>query len=89
MIQNAGLANITEILYNGQVPILLKEIYYMPRMCSACGKTYSKTIKRSHSMRASIVRLKANLQWTRDVNGNRVKACTRCMKAVNKKAITA
>lgn len=61
----------------------------MPRMCTTCGKTYSKTIKRSHSMRASIVRLKSNLQWTRDENGNRVKACTSCIKAKTKKATKA
>ncbi len=57
----------------------------MPRMCTVCGKTYSKTIKRSHSMRSSIVRLKSNLQWTRNEDGNRVKACTRCIKAKTKK----
>ncbi len=61
----------------------------MPRMCSICGKTYSKTIKRSHSMRASIKRLKANLQWSRDEAGQRVKACTRCMKAQTKKLVVA
>lgn len=55
----------------------------MPRMCAVCGKTYARTIKRSHSMRASIVRLKPNLQWTR-VNGQRVKACARCIKTLNK-----
>ena len=57
----------------------------MPRACAVCGKGYSKTIKRSHSMRASIVRLLPNLQWTR-VDGKRVKSCTRCMKTVSKKA---
>ncbi len=56
----------------------------MPRMCTVCGKTYSRTIKRSHSMRASIKRLQANLQWTRNEDGNRVKACTRCIKAKSK-----
>ncbi len=53
----------------------------MPRMCTICGKTYSKTIKRSHSMRASIHRLMPNTQWTRAENGNRVKACASCIKA--------
>lgn len=61
----------------------------MPRMCTICGKTYSKTVKRSHSMRSSIVRLKANLQWTRNEDDNRVKACTRCIKAKTKKATKA
>lgn len=51
----------------------------MPRMCELCGKTYNRTIKRSHSMRASIKRLLPNLQWTRH-QGERVKACTRCIK---------
>ena len=56
----------------------------MPRMCTICGKTYLKTIKRSHSMRASIHRLMPNTQWTRNADGNRVKACTRCIKAKTK-----
>ena len=58
----------------------------MARMCTVCGKTYSRTIKRSHSMRSSIVRLKANLQWTRADNGNRVKACTKCIRTKTKSA---
>ncbi len=56
----------------------------MPAMCTVCGKMYSRTIKRSHSMRSSIKRLKPNLQWARAENGNRVKACTRCIKALGK-----
>jgi len=36
-------------------------------------------------MRASIVRLLPNLQWTK-INGQRVKACTRCIKTQNKAA---
>ncbi|MCL5666254.1 MAG: 50S ribosomal protein L28 [Patescibacteria group bacterium] len=55
----------------------------MPRQCAICGKTYSRTIKRSHSMRASIVRLKPNLQYS-VFNGKRVKACTRCIKSKSK-----
>lgn len=35
-------------------------------------------------MRASIRRLMPNTQWTRDTDGNRVKACTRCIKAKSK-----
>jgi ribosomal protein L28 len=54
-------------------------------MCAVCGKTYSRTIKRSHSMRASIKRLLPNLQWTR-IDGQRVKACTRCIKTKSKAA---
>lgn len=52
----------------------------MPRLCTICGKGYSKTIKRSHSMRASIRRLSPNLQWARLADGSRAKACTRCMR---------
>ncbi len=55
----------------------------MPRMCTICGKTYSRTIKRSHSMRASIVRLSPNLQYA-VFDGKRVKACTRCIKSKSK-----
>ncbi|HMR55013.1 MAG TPA: hypothetical protein PKD34_00255 [Candidatus Doudnabacteria bacterium] len=40
-------------------------------------------------MRPSIVRLKSNLQWTRNEDGNRVKACTSCIKAKTKKATKA
>lgn len=61
----------------------------MPKMCENCGKSYSKTVKRSHSMRSTITRLQPNLQWTRDDNGNRVKYCTKCIKTANKKAIEA
>lgn len=60
----------------------------MPRACEICGKGYSKTIKRSHAMNASIVRLKPNLQWTR-VGGVRVKSCTKCMKTAAKKVAIA
>ena len=35
-------------------------------------------------MRASIRRLMPNTQWTRNDDGNRVKACTRCIKAKSK-----
>jgi ribosomal protein L28 len=53
-------------------------------MCTRCGKTYSKTIKRSHSMRASIKRLQPNLQW-HNIEGARVKICTRCKRTETKK----
>jgi len=58
----------------------------MPRLCTICGKGYSKTIKRSHSMQASIKRLSPNLQWLRVADGSRVKACTRCMRTQGNKA---
>ena len=37
-------------------------------------------------MRSSIVRLQPNLQWTRDTAGNRVKACTKCIRTKTKTA---
>ena len=58
---------------------------FMPRMCTICGKSYSRTIKRSHSMRASIRRLLPNLQWAMH-NGRRVKVCTRCIRTKAKPA---
>lgn len=57
----------------------------MPRVCTICNKGYSKTIKRSHSMRASIKRLSPNLQWAHIADGSRVKACTRCMRTQSNK----
>ncbi|MDR3642506.1 MAG: L28 family ribosomal protein [Candidatus Doudnabacteria bacterium] len=57
----------------------------MPRMCAVCGKIYSRTIKRSHSMRPSIVRLLPNLQYA-VFDGKRLKACTRCIKTKAKTA---
>jgi ribosomal protein L28 len=55
------------------------------RKCSICGKGYSSTVKRSHSMQATKYRLYPNLQWLKVENGQRVKACTRCIKTRNKK----
>jgi len=52
-------------------------------MCAVCGKIYSRTIKRSHSMRPSIRRLLPNLQYA-VFNGKRLKACTRCIKTQSK-----
>ncbi|MBI3952326.1 MAG: 50S ribosomal protein L28 [Candidatus Doudnabacteria bacterium] len=63
----------------------------MARVCSICGKGYSSSVRRSHSMQQTKVRLYPNLQWMRLENGRRVKACTKCMKTRTKKlaAITA
>ncbi|MGE5392235.1 MAG: large ribosomal subunit protein bL28 [Candidatus Saccharibacteria bacterium] len=55
------------------------------RKCAICGKGYLKSTRRSHSMRATTVRLYPNLQWLKLENGQRVKACTKCMKTRNKK----
>ncbi|MBX4187642.1 MAG: 50S ribosomal protein L28 [Candidatus Doudnabacteria bacterium] len=55
------------------------------RKCTICGKGYSNTIKRSHSMQATKYRLYPNLQWLKLDHGRRVKACTRCIKTRSKK----
>jgi ribosomal protein L28 len=57
----------------------------MARACEICGKSYTKVTKRSHSMRGTITKLKANLQWL-TVDGKRIKACTRCIKTKAKNA---
>ncbi|MGE5298345.1 MAG: 50S ribosomal protein L28 [Acidobacteriaceae bacterium] len=54
------------------------------RKCSICGKGYLSTFKRSHSMRATKVRLYPNLQWMTVAHGQRVKACTKCIKTRNR-----
>jgi ribosomal protein L28 len=55
------------------------------RKCEICGKGYSNTIKRSHSMQSTKYRLYPNLQWMRVEHGQRVKACTRCIKTRSRK----
>lgn len=61
----------------------------MSRICDICGKTsivstvrkklrskYNPTIKK---------RKYPNLQWVKLASGKRVKACTKCIKVLNKK----
>jgi len=55
------------------------------RKCTVCGKGYSSTVKRSHSMQATKYRLFPNLQWMKIENGQRVKACTKCIKTRSRK----
>lgn len=55
------------------------------RKCTVCGKGYSSTVKRSHSMRATKVRLYPNLQWLKLDHGKRVRACTKCIKTHSRK----
>src|SRR3989344_1298861 len=54
------------------------------KVCSICGKGYQRALTRSHSMRATIKRLQPNLQWLRLANGQRVKACTKCIRSISK-----
>ena len=62
----------------------------MARVCEICGKGYLSSTRRSHSMRATKVRLYPNLQWLKVEHG-RIKACTKCIKTRSKKlaAVTA
>jgi ribosomal protein L28 len=54
------------------------------RKCQICGKGYMSSVRRSHSMRATKVRLYPNLQWLKTEHG-RIRACTKCIKTQNKK----
>ena len=50
------------------------------RRCEICGKGYLNTVRRSHSMQATKVKLYPNLQMLTLDHGRRVKACTKCIK---------
>ena len=54
------------------------------KICAICGKGYSRSQSRSHSMQKTIRRLQPNLQWTRAPDGKRVKACTKCIKSAGR-----
>jgi len=55
----------------------------MPAMCAISGKTYKKTIKRSHSMQGTIIRRRANLQ--RVLIGNKkIKICTKVLRTMKR-----
>ncbi|MBX4204747.1 MAG: 50S ribosomal protein L28 [Candidatus Doudnabacteria bacterium] len=60
------------------------------RKCTICGKGYMNAMRRSHSMRATKVKLYPNLQWLKTEHG-RIKACTKCIKTQAKRlaAVTA
>ncbi|MDP3993528.1 MAG: L28 family ribosomal protein [Candidatus Doudnabacteria bacterium] len=53
------------------------------KACAICKKGYARSAARSHSMQATARRLQPNLQWMRLLAGNRVKACTKCIKGIS------
>jgi ribosomal protein L28 len=53
--------------------------------CAICGRGYNRANSRSHSNIAVIKRQKINLQKT-IYKGKCVKACTKCLKTLVKKA---
>jgi len=54
------------------------------KICAICGKGYSRSQSRSHSMQKTLRRLLPNLQWTHLPSGKRVKACTKCIKSASR-----
>ncbi|MFH1894437.1 MAG: L28 family ribosomal protein [Patescibacteria group bacterium] len=61
----------------------------MAQNCAICEKRYSfawRLVKLRGKYNPTIKRKqKPNLQWTRLASGKRVKACTKCIKAMGKK----
>ena len=61
----------------------------MSRVCSVCGKksivTVTRKKLRSKYNPTTKKRKYPNLQWVKLANGKRVKACTKCIKTMNKK----
>jgi ribosomal protein L28 len=55
----------------------------MPATCAMTGKTYKMTNKRSHSMRHTLTKVKANLQRVR-IGNKLVKLSTRAMRTMKK-----
>lgn len=60
----------------------------MSRRCSVCGKKSMIAVTRK-KLRGKYnptgkKRKYPNLQWVRLANGKRIKACTKCIKAMNK-----
>jgi ribosomal protein L28 len=55
----------------------------MPAQCALTGKTYRMTTKRSHSMRATLTKVKANLQRVR-IGNKIVKLSTRAIRTMKK-----
>ena len=60
----------------------------MPRQCAICKKTGKgvwKLVKLRGKYNPTVKRRKQpNLQWVTLASGKRVKACTKCIKALNK-----
>lgn len=61
----------------------LTEYLNMPAFCALTGKKYKKVFKRSHSMRATATKVKANLQKVR-VGNRSVKLSTRALRTMKK-----
>jgi len=59
------------------------------RKCTVCGKGYMASFTRSHSMRKTKVRLLPNIQWMKVEHGQRVRACTKCIKTRSRKMAAA
>jgi len=60
----------------------------MPKQCAICDKKYIKSVTlvklRGKYNPTSSQRKHPNLQWVRLVSGQRVKACTNCIKTLHK-----
>ena len=63
----------------------------MSRVCAICGKksivTVTRKKLRSKYNPTSKKRKYPNLQWVTLTNGKRVKACTKCIKKMAKRAV--
>jgi len=61
----------------------------MAKQCSICGKKYTwawRRVKLRGKYNPTIKKKKKpNLQWVRLPSGERVKACTKCIKALSKR----
>ena len=57
----------------------------MSRVCEICGKGKMDGKTVSHANNKANRKYDANLQET-EINGKRVRACTKCIKTANKKA---
>ncbi|MBI4363290.1 MAG: 50S ribosomal protein L28 [Candidatus Doudnabacteria bacterium] len=55
------------------------------RKCQICGKGYLSSVRRSHSMQSTKVRLYPNLQWMKLPHGQRIKVCVKCLKTETRK----
>ncbi|RJQ36031.1 hypothetical protein C4552_04870 [Candidatus Parcubacteria bacterium] len=60
------------------------------RACPLCGKSSiiggTRKLLRGHYNLTKTERKYPNLQWVRLASGRRVKACTRCLKTLHRKA---
>lgn len=55
----------------------------MPATCALTGKTYKIVNKRSHSMRGTLTKVKANLQRVK-IGNRRIKLSTRALRTMKK-----